>query len=499
MTKNILSLALFLFSSLLFSQVGIGTTIPNGALDITSTTNGILIPRVSLTAKNVTAPVVNPQGGALANSTLVYNILTSGTAPNNVSPGFYYWETATLSWKPLVTNSIDWSITGNAGTNATTNFLGTTDDRDLVFRRFNQRAGLINTTNTSFGLNALNSASTGTNNVAIGLDPLKNNLTGGYNVAIGWRAMELNQSGNFNTVVGNASLMKNTDGFSNAAFGDLVLRENINGVQNVGFGTNALIANISGSQNSAFGVGSLSSNSTGSFNTGLGYFALSNLQSGENNLAIGSNAQVPNINGSNQLSIANAIYGVDTGNSFTTTALAKIGINEPTPSAKLHISPSSTFAPSSTDGIIIPRVNNFPSPNPTAAQNGMMIYLTTQFGGSIPGFYYWENATSTWKCLNDTKLPYRTTAAATGVHQVLMTDYTVRIFNGVTVVNLPDAAGCLGKVFIIIGSNGISSKTLSSLGGVVYDDVTNTNLITIGANQRIMVQSDGTDWIVIGR
>lgn len=498
MIKDTLSLALLLFSSLVFSQVGIGTTTPTGALDISSSTNGILIPRVALTAKNVAAPVVNPQGGALANSTLVYNILTSGTAPNNVSPGFYYWETATLSWKPLVTNSTDWSITGNSGTNSSTHFLGTTDDRDLVFRRFNQRAGLINTTNTSYGLNALNTSSVGTNNVAIGLEPLKNNLTGGYNVAIGWRAMELNQSGSYNTVVGNASLMKNSDGINNAAFGDLVLRENINGSQNVGFGTNALIANTSGSQNSAFGVGSLNENTSGIFNTGIGYFALSNLLSGENNLAIGSNAQVPDINGSNQLSIANAIYGVDTGNSFTTTTLAKIGINEPTPSAKLHITPSNTFAPNNTDGIIIPRVNNFPSTNPTAAQNGMLIYLTTQFGGSIPGFYYWENATSSWKCLNDTKLPYKTTGASAGIYQILMTDYTVRIFNGVSVVNLPNAVGSLGKVFIIIGSNGISSKTLSSLGGVIYDDVTNTNITSIGANQRIMVQSDGTDWIVIG-
>ena len=125
-------------------------------------------------------------------------------------------------------------------------------------------------------------------------------------------------------------------------------------------------------------------------------------------------------------------------------------------------------------------------------------YLIAQFAGNIPGFYYWENATSTWKCLNDTKLPYRTTGASTGIHQVLMTDYTVRVFNGVSAINLPNAVGNTGKVFVIIGSNGISSKTISSIGGVVYDDVTNTNLITINANQRIMVQSDGTDWIVIG-
>lgn len=496
MKKNVyllLTLLVFIGST---AQVGVGTTAPTGALDVTSATQGMVIPRVALTARNAALPVVNPQGGALTNSTLVYNTATSGVSPNNVVPGFYYWETATSSWKPIAGSATnDWSITGNAGTSTTTHFIGTTDDKDLIFRRFNVRAGLINTTNTSFGLSALNTTSTGTNNTAIGLEPLKNNLTGGYNVAIGWRAMELNQSGSFNTVVGNASLMKNTDGFSNAAFGDLVLRENTSGVQNAGFGTNALISNTTGSQNTAYGVGSLGGNTTGSFNTALGYFAMNTLSTGDMNIAIGTQAEVPDTAGSYQLSIGNSIYGKD----MTSTSDAKIGIGASVPVAKFQINPSSGFAPANTDGIIIPRVGNFPTTNPTAAQNGMLIYLTTQFGGSIPGFYFWENATSSWKCLNDTKLPYRTTGASTGIYQIVMSDYTVRVFNGVSTVNLPNAVGNIGKVFVIIGSNGISSKTLASLGGVIYDDVTNSNITTIAANQRITVQSDGTDWIVIGR
>lgn len=53
---------------------------------------GILFPRVALTATNIAAPVVSP-----ATSLVVYNTETAGTTPDNVIPGFYYWDGA--AWK----------------------------------------------------------------------------------------------------------------------------------------------------------------------------------------------------------------------------------------------------------------------------------------------------------------------------------------------------------------------------------------------------------------
>jgi hypothetical protein len=98
----------------------------------------MLIPRVALTSKAVAAPVVNPQGGALAAGTLVWNTATSGVIPNNVLPGFYYWDTATLKWVAIGgTNSNNWTLTGNTGVNggntttAGTNYIGTTDNQNL--------------------------------------------------------------------------------------------------------------------------------------------------------------------------------------------------------------------------------------------------------------------------------------------------------------------------------------------------------------------------------
>jgi hypothetical protein len=89
---------LFLFLSFgIAAQTGIGTTTPNAAakLDISATNKGFLPPRVALTAANVFAPVTGLSGAtelATAAGLLIYNTATAGTAPNNVVPGYYYWN-----------------------------------------------------------------------------------------------------------------------------------------------------------------------------------------------------------------------------------------------------------------------------------------------------------------------------------------------------------------------------------------------------------------------
>ena len=88
---------IILFVSTANAQTGIGTTSPNASakLDITSTNKGFLPPRVALTAANVFAPVTGLSGTtelATAAGLLIYNTAISGTTPNNVVPGYYYWN-----------------------------------------------------------------------------------------------------------------------------------------------------------------------------------------------------------------------------------------------------------------------------------------------------------------------------------------------------------------------------------------------------------------------
>lgn len=113
------------------AQVGIGTTTPRGALEINSSTNGFVAPQVALTITTASAPVVNPQdSGAPLAGTLVYNTNTAA----DVTPGYYFWNGTV--WTRLIT-SPSWSLTGNSGTTAGTNFIGTNDNQPLVFKTNN--------------------------------------------------------------------------------------------------------------------------------------------------------------------------------------------------------------------------------------------------------------------------------------------------------------------------------------------------------------------------
>lgn len=137
MKRILLPSILMLVSSVFLAQgVGINNSGANPAnsamLDVVATDKGILVPRVALTATNAAGPITAP-----ATSLLVYNTATAGAAPNNVTPGFYYWNSA--AWQRFDTdnNTGDWKILGNANTVAGTNFLGTTNAQHLDFRTNN--------------------------------------------------------------------------------------------------------------------------------------------------------------------------------------------------------------------------------------------------------------------------------------------------------------------------------------------------------------------------
>ena len=105
-----------------------------------------------------------------------------------------------------------WGLKGNAGTDAATNFIGTTDDNDVIFKRNNVKSGRIGLLNTSFGTDALNPLSTGINNTAIGRGALFSNTSGVQNTAIGVNALSSNIDGCNNTAIGSGALTFNVNG-----------------------------------------------------------------------------------------------------------------------------------------------------------------------------------------------------------------------------------------------------------------------------------------------
>lgn len=252
------------------NNVGIGTSTPNvsAQLDITSTSKGLLIPRMNSTAINA---IPSPAKGLMvldtAKNQLVFNIGTPAV-PN---------------WQSIAFSS-GWSTTGNAGTDTSKNFIGTTDDKDLVFKRNNIKAGTITTDNISLGVLSL-VASSGFDNVAIGQRTLNANTSGYSNIAIGTYALTLNTTGNRNIAIGSA------------------LGGNLSGDFNVAVGVSSLELNKTGTSNTAIGDGALFF-ATGSGNTAIGHGA-GGFSGGDGSVFIGENAGKNETN-SNRLYISNS-------------------------------------------------------------------------------------------------------------------------------------------------------------------------------------------------
>jgi hypothetical protein len=382
MKKNTLLLLLFFTSIIVQAQVGINTTNPNAQLDIRSSnqatpsnTDGILIPKVD------TFPATNPT--AAQQGMLVYLTTTSGTD----LPGFYYWDNPTTDWIAIGNNNTNsWTVAGNSGTNPATNFIGTTDNVDLVFKRNNIFSGRLGLSNTSFGLNALFSNTTGVSNTANGASALRNNTTGFFNTANGVSALQSNITGSSNTANGLNSLFSNTSGVSNTAIG-----------------VSALILNSGGVQNTASGVSALRNNTTGNFNTANGVLALGNNTIGNNNTALGFESNVLFNNLTNATAIGSRA-AVEASNSLVlgsingengATASTSVGIGTTIPRGVFDVT-------SSTNGILIPRVAltntlvQAPIANPQGGplEVSTLVYNTSTLGASpnnvYPGFYYWN-------------------------------------------------------------------------------------------------------------
>ncbi|WP_179008642.1 tail fiber domain-containing protein [Winogradskyella forsetii] len=79
----------------------------------------------------------------------------------------------------------------------------------------------------------------------------------------------------------------------------------------------------------------------------------------------------------------------------TQSVISQVGIGNTSPNATLDISSSNQATPNNTDGILIPKVDEFPTTNPTALQDGMLVYATGN-GTPTKGFYYWDISGTSW-------------------------------------------------------------------------------------------------------
>jgi len=200
-----------------------------------------------------------------------------------------------------------WLIVGNASTDSTINFAGTTDSRPLIFKTNNVERARIN---SNGDLNVVKDATINTITVGLG----KNGIA--TNTAIGLSALHNNSSTSArNTAVGYASIANN---FS------------ANKSDNTGIGYAAL-ANTNGRTNTAIGASSMivTITTASDSNTAVGAFTLRNVE-GKNNTAIGTSSGYSNLVGEGNVYIGYraGYYATDSNklyidNSSTTTPLIK--------------------------------------------------------------------------------------------------------------------------------------------------------------------------------
>lgn len=269
-------------------------------------------------------------------------------------------DTASMLAPYARTNSITtgWGLLGNSGTSSTTNFLGTTDNQDLVFRRNNVISAIIDSTSegggnggiTTFGFRTTGTAA---NISAFGYKALGVNTSGaGGNVAVGNLAGRAMVSGEYNTMIG-------TSANPNA----------ISGNRNVAVGFQTLNSNSSGGLNTAIGALSLTS-TTGTFNVALGY------QSGFYNTTASNQIFLNSIDRGNYSGdqTASPFYAQQSGTvaNQIVTLNGRIGINTISPNTSSALDITST-----TRGFLPPRMTTAQRDAITTPAAGLIIYNTS--------------------------------------------------------------------------------------------------------------------------
>ncbi|MFM6926444.1 MAG: hypothetical protein ACKOU7_13135, partial [Ferruginibacter sp.] len=163
---------------------------PSAMLDVTSTTKGVLVPRMDKTAKNA---IATP-----ANGLLVYQ-----TGPDSI--GFHYYDQPNTKWvfinaSGFATDTLAWKTKGNTGLTDTSSFFGNIDNVPLNFRQNNTKAGRIDNIkgNVFFGNAAGNDTAVGYVNIGNNAGAATNNNFPGVN--IGSNAGRLANAGNANSV-----------------------------------------------------------------------------------------------------------------------------------------------------------------------------------------------------------------------------------------------------------------------------------------------------------
>lgn len=380
-------------------------------------------------------------------------------------------------WRDTTAIPSAWLLTGNSGTTPGTNFVGTTDQQNLIFKVNNVQAGLLtwdgNDGNTAFGANSFES-----------------NVSGVQNTAVGNYALEANTIGQGNVAVGNVALLVNTTGTNNVAIGYGALGSNESGSFNIALGTGALQSTSASDSSVAIGIGTLTNMLTGNNIVAIGSSVDVNTQGLRYSIGLGSGAI---IRSSHQVSFSDSlttiyfknldsatgtapnVVAIDASGNWHRYAAASGGVTTFS-AGTTGFTPNSATSGAVTLAGVLELDNGGTNANLTAS-NGGIFYSTATAGAILSGtatankmLLSGATAAPTW---STSTIP---SSAGATANKVLLSDGTNYVLSTPT---FPNASATTGKIIISDGTNWIASTpTYPSAAG------TSGNILT----------SDGTNW-----
>ncbi len=291
--KNV-SLTTVLFFSLLLpvlsQNVGINTTgaAPDNSamLDVVSTTKGMLIPRMTDLQR---AAIALPVAGLLVYQT-------------NLENGFYFYDGS--NWISLSTRESGWNTTGNEGTDATFDFIGTTDTQPLRIRTNNANRFAIPVTPSGGSIRG-----EGGGSAAVPTYSWTGSTgTGMFSPATNSMAFSTNSLERMRFFSGGQIAVNNTNFFTGVVFNAFA------GGTDDAIGAGAVNGDAVFGQSTGTGSGVYGLSNTA---TGIGSFAVNIHTSGTGLLAVGNNSLVYSLPGGsgaalNGIGVGSISYGNST-------------------------------------------------------------------------------------------------------------------------------------------------------------------------------------------
>jgi hypothetical protein len=190
---------LFSIPTFLFAQVGIGTTTPvaSSQLEISSTSKGILIPRMTNSQRQL---IATPATGLL-----IYQTDTNFSE----QPGFYQYNGA--NWVPLGFTNIYNSSIPTGGNSFFGMYAGTSSAYQNSGFGYQSLTSSSGHQNTAFGYRGLYNNSTGYQNTVLGSNAGLTNGTGFQNTFLGYNANPSTSSLTNATAIGNGATVANSN------------------------------------------------------------------------------------------------------------------------------------------------------------------------------------------------------------------------------------------------------------------------------------------------